>query len=490
MIRQRIPKVAIACAMLAFAHSFVWALVQPPLQAPDEPSHIAMVQYITETGGLPDAFVPATAPSLSRNGNRLQRGIGFSSEGPPVWSPGQAAATRRALQRPEKVQREGSVPYRNNPPVYYLVQAAAVSASGAETITTRTLVMRLGSALLAALAVFFAVMFIRELLPTRPWAWAVGGVALALLPLLGFLGGGVNPEIMAAAEGSALLWLVARAFRRGVTPRLALLVAAVAAVGLLTRVTFVGLLPGVAIAIAIAAWRTEGFTRRRIFVTLGAAACVFVAIWAGLGVAVLDRPLLGPAGGAGSAPFVPDLAVAEPQPPTPTGYLAYVWQFYLPRLPFMADQLNRPPDYPLFDDWVKGFVGRFGWFQYEFPEWVYVFGALVVAGIIGLAARALLARDRRRLRNRGTELACYIAILIGTLAFVHYAGYTYRLGTGFNLEQARYLAPVFALYPALLAVALVALRDHWRRIGAGALGGLVVGHAVAAVLLAIQRYYV
>ena len=64
--------------------------------------------------------------------------------------------------------------------------------------------MRLFSSLFAGVMVFFAFMFLRELLPRSPWAWTVGGLVTAFQPVLGFLAGGVNNDNLAIAAAAAL----------------------------------------------------------------------------------------------------------------------------------------------------------------------------------------------------------------------------------------------------------------------------------------------
>jgi 4-amino-4-deoxy-L-arabinose transferase-like glycosyltransferase len=82
--------------------------------------------------------------------------------------------------------------------------------------------MRLFSALMAGLTALFSWLFIREALPAVPWAWTVGGLGVALMPLLGFISGALNPDAMLFAVCAALFFALARAFRRGLTLRLAL----------------------------------------------------------------------------------------------------------------------------------------------------------------------------------------------------------------------------------------------------------------------------
>ena len=105
-------------------------------------------------------------------------------------------------------------------------------------------------------------MFVRELLPTTPWAWTVGGLAVAFQPMFGFMSGGVNNDNLLYAASAALLFLMARAFRRGLDLRLGVAMGLTIAVGLLTKQTLFGLLPGVALGLALIIARLPRGERR------------------------------------------------------------------------------------------------------------------------------------------------------------------------------------------------------------------------------------
>ena len=121
--------------------------------------------------------------------------------------------------------------------------------------------MRLLSALFGGLTTLFAFLFVREALPRVPWAWTVGGLGVALAPLLGFMSGAVNPDAMLVAVSAALFYLLARAFRRGLAPRLGAAVGIVIAVGTLTKLNFLGLVPGAVIGLLVVALRAPARAR-------------------------------------------------------------------------------------------------------------------------------------------------------------------------------------------------------------------------------------
>ena len=51
---SRIPRAARWCALVAFLNALVWSLVTPPFHVPDETVHVAYVQYLAETGKIPN----------------------------------------------------------------------------------------------------------------------------------------------------------------------------------------------------------------------------------------------------------------------------------------------------------------------------------------------------------------------------------------------------------------------------------------------------
>jgi hypothetical protein len=165
--------------------------------------------------------------------------------------------------------------------------------------------------------------------------------------------------------------------------------------------------------------------------------------------------------------------------------LAYLWQFYLPRLPFMSEQ---QVGIPLYNVWFQGFIGHFGWLDTAFPTWVYRIAAALFAAVLALAATALWVGRAAVLRRRG-ELLVWVTMLVGLLAGIGVLGYRARLTNGYIFEQARYLLPLLALYGGVVALAA---RGAGRRAGPAVAGALVVlafGHTVVSVLLVVGRFY-
>lgn len=264
---------------------------------------------------------------------------------------------------------------------------------------------------------------------------------------------------------------------------LGLAIGAATAAGLLTKLSMLTVVPGIFAAVAVLLVREArrpGADRRGVLLA---------------GVAVLAAALVPHYGWR----FISDALFAWP---AAAGVLAtdarggfslieaieYTWQFYLPRLPFMEDQFKGYPQYALWETYFKGFVGRFGWFQFNFPTWANQIALLVVA-LVSAASIATLSRFRAVVRSRRFEIVAYVLIALSVGLLVAAAGYRYRQNTGTNFEQTRYVFPLLPLYGAWLALSIRAFGRRWEAALAALLVLLIAGHNLLAQLLSLDRYY-
>jgi 4-amino-4-deoxy-L-arabinose transferase-like glycosyltransferase len=497
-----VPRAAWLCAAVAFLNASAWALLTPSMLVPDEPAHVYYVQQLAETGQVPNDSKPGGA-SQQNDAIRIYShldDIVFGDIGRPAWTQQEGRILERGVRDSSPVGGGGGAGVGLYPPLYYatLVLPYAATKAAGGTLIEGQYAMRILSALYAAGAVLFVFLFLRELLPRAAWAWRVGALACALQPLFGFISGGVSPDSLLTLFCTAVFYLLARAFRRGLTPRLGALLGLTLALATLAKLSALGLLPGVLVAAVVLVWRAGRETRRQTLLGVGAGALAFAApvlLYLLLSNTVWHRPLLGGAGetatsgasgggggggGSGSAPAAPPVHWSSL-----SGYLSYTWQLVFPHLPFMHDWL---PGFLPNEIWFRGWVGRFGWGGLVFPSSVYSI-ALGVFGAVAALVLTSLVRLRASLRRRVPELVAYVAMIAGLIGFYGYVGYHYFLDTGAEFEQARYLFPLLALYGGLIAVAVAGLG---RRLGVAVGATLVVlafGHDVAALVLNVGHYY-
>jgi len=483
-----IPRAALLCAVVAAVNGACWAAITPPTWIPDEQSHLGYAQHIAETGRLPSdprSARPGEPPGPSEEQSFLSGSMPFAVEGRPSWSPTRAREQRRILESSLGRSRAGQgLAAGVHPPLYYLAEAVPYRLTSGATLLDRLMAMRLLSALFAGMTVFFTFLFLRELLPGAPWAWVVGALSVAFQPLFGFLAGGVNNDNLAFTASAALFYGVARAFHRGLRPGTGAFIGAAVAVGVLTKASIVGLLPGLVVGLVALVWRAAPAMRLRAMLGIGAALATAAVPWIAW-VAYSKAVLAGapaPAGGLASSSVTAGSNALLRQ-------ADYVWQAFLPRLPGTTSQI---PWYPPWEVYFKGFIGRFGWFQYGFASIWYLVALVIFAPIAGLAGLALVrARRALGLRGRGAELVTYALMSVGLAVALELVAYRYHttVNQGAFFEQTRYLFPLLPLYGALIATAVI---GAGRRFGP-AVGGFIVvlamGHSLFSQLLTITRFY-
>ena len=348
------------------------------------------------------------------------------------------------------------------------------------SLLDRLALMRLLSALMAALTALFAYLFVREALPRARWAWAVGGLGVALTPLFGFMSGAVSPDAMLYAVCAAIFYLFARGFRRGLTPGLAAAIGAATAIGLLTKLNFIGLTPGIALGLVVLAVRAARTSRGSAYRSLA------------LGVVIAASPVLAylvinlfsnHAGLGGSVS-----GVIQGTEGSVVNEIGYIWQYYLPRLPGMAEEF---PDIFTPRLWFERSVGQFGWLDTTFPTWVYDV-ALIPAVLLTILGIRTLVTDRAALARRVAELVVYAVIAAGLLALIAATSYI-PFGTLRHRPtaywQARYLLPLVPLLGAALVLSARGAGKKWGPVAGALIVVLFLAHDVFSQLQVISRFY-
>ena len=483
---RRIPRVARWCALVAFLNAAVWAGITPIFHVPDETSHVAYLQYLAETGLVPN--IPG-GNGISDDEARVMDQLRFNDT---VGFPDELSLSSEIQQSGlDDVERNraspssggGIIETSGQPPLYYALGSGIYLASPWKGLTQRILLIRLLSALFAAATALFVFMFLRELF-SQPWTWTVGALAVAFQPMFGFMAGGVHPDNLFFAASAALLFGLARAFARGLTPALGAGIGAALAVGVLSKLNFYALLPGALLALGLLVWRARehrGDAARGATVALTVLALAVVG-YAALNSIAWDRDLLG--GGVENAANA-SVNRGAAQPINLGEQLTYTWQLYLPRLPFMHEQFDYFPPYTV---WFKGTIGKLGWLDTYWPDWVYrVALGLCVAPL--LLAGLALWRRRRALLQRWPELLTYAVLAAGVMGSIGFLGIRFTRDTGYDFAQARYLFPFLAFYGAVVALAALGAGRRFERPVGAALVMVAMIHGLLAQLLVISRFY-
>jgi hypothetical protein len=476
---RSIPRAAWLCALVACVNAACWSILVPPFQVTDEPSHFAYVQQLAENAKLPITGPVVLSPELTAVLHDVHQ---FEVREAPEIRTISTAVQQRQLQADlnRHLSRRGNGAVggaHSDPPLFYMLETIPYGLASAGTLLDQLEAMRLLSALMAGLTALFTFLFIREALPRVRWAWTVGGLCVALAPMLGFISGGVNPDSMLAAVSAASFYLLARGFQRGFTRGLAIAIGTLIAVGFLTKINFLGLVPGIALGMIVLALRAARTQGRRAYGSLAVAAgiaaapvCLFVLV-----NLVSGNPALGIVSSTLELNGVHGSILTK---------ISYIWQFYLPRLPGMTNYfpgLNTTRGL-----WFDRGVGFYGWLDTMFPIWVDNLALVLTAILAALCLRSLVL-CRAALRARLAEIVVYAAMALGLLTLIGLSSYVDSSEGLF--ADPRYLLPLISLLGAGLALAA---RGAGRRWGP-AVGVLVIvlfmAHNIFSQLLVVGRYY-
>ena len=395
----------------------------------------------------------------------------------PDTTPGAGRRTDAALRalgndRAKPLERRGGPPTRGSArnPLYSAWTAVPYALSRQAPLVDRLALMRLFGVplLLATIAACWALA--AEVVPGSGLAPVVAGGVAAMQPQLAFVSGVVNPDGLLVALVSLFCLVAARTLRRGLSrTRIGgLLLLALAATATHYRGAVLIPCAVVVIVLAIPWGELAPDARRR---AARRSALVLVAV---LGIA------------AAALVAAPGLTPYNGRPGSIREFASYVWQFYLPPLPFMSDPLGG--DYGL-REVLETMWGAFGSLEVRYPSWVIdgVAGVLVAA-----AAGVVVAALRRRPPvAAGRRLLLFVAALVMfSLASLHVVAYRLLLVDPSDpIIVGRHLLVLIAPLSLGLALAVTA----WGRRAGGIVAALLLGSLsaldIAALGLTTARFY-
>lgn len=460
---------------VCLVEALAWCIVLPPLQGPDEVTHVAYVQRIAEAREIPwtlQADPTDTRGSFSSElgaaafetgiqplyGNLSARPAGTELD-EAMW------AQRAAAMNGDDRDNGGFTSALRNPPAYYLYQSVTYLATSPLDIFDQLFVMRLANIPFMLLTVLFVWLAAGELLGRRRWLQTLAAGAVVLQPQLVNTTATVNPDVMLAAVWSAALYLMIIILARGLTPRRAAVLVALCVLSGFTHGRGVALaVPGL-LTLGFAAWklRRPGALppRRVVLAILGAGAVVLTPLYVYLSL-----------GGD-----VTTLRLRQ--------FGSYLWQFYLPRPEFLAPL---QPDYGLREVVIERFYSGLAQLEVGFSPGLNT--ALWWSMItVGLSAVVALYVNRDRVRERWDTAVVLVAAPLAMFALLHAVAFEFVAKAGDPIIAGRYLLPLSVLYGTAIALAVSWLP---RRLGVGVAGALLAGLTLlqlGAMGITVERFY-
>lgn len=471
--------------LVALINSLCWAFLIPPFQGPDEHGHFAYAQYLAESGKLPgkkdrkvfstEQFQAFTAINYNDVQSSLDARPPFTDDAEESWR--QAAKKLKSDQRKDGGGETFATP---NPPLFHGYQALAYRVGGGD-IFQRFTFMRLASALLFLGTVAFTWALAGQLFGTALWPRAVASLAVALQPMATYVLTSVHPDSLLTFLFSGALYFGVRLLKG--RPRTTDLFALSAFVGLalMTKLVSPALLPATLFAFVAVAHRSRSRWKTNVLLrNIGVAAAIIAVpllVWS------LAYPLLGE---KPISAHVASTVTGGGKGVSISSFLSYLWQWYLPQLPFM-DTFPQTLGVPVYDTMLRGFWGAFGpWLLLDYPGWLK---ASLAAFMLGLAALAMLAlaRARRRALENWQPLLYLGLVAVALLFTVHYVSYKAALDDQ-PFFQSRYLFPLISLFGASVALAVSAFKGVATRVAAAVVVALFTAINMVALAANADRF--
>jgi 4-amino-4-deoxy-L-arabinose transferase-like glycosyltransferase len=405
MVRRFVRQPGFILAAINFCLGLVWMAVIQPLDAPDEPGHVQAIMQVRKQHILPEVhYAPSSAAGVI---------------GPPS-DPETRAYIAKLLPKLPVNEAYFILPYESfQPPLYYLAAGLLVHLVPPNPQTILYL-GRVLAILFGAATVYFCWLTTKELAPQAPiWAIATAGV-VALLPSFCFDSAHASNDSMVNLTATAAFYVWIRGLRDPEFDRQLLGAGVMLGLALLSKLTAVALIPGLALVILF-----RMFQVRPSILGLGN----WLKRSAGMIAGATQGPLL-----VCGWWFVRNAVIYGE--PTGTAVELRFWaarfvkaDFALPRT---AGDLLR---YTLESLW-----GRFGWNDITLPQEVYRFcnsvaSVLVTVSILaGITVFALWA-TRRRSPDAVKWQGFLIFLVVGLALLTGYVEFNERIA---YMPMARY----------------------------------------------------
>ena len=498
---QHVPTPLALLLVVVAVCGTMWVLIVPAWGAPDEDAHFAYTASLADLGRLPGGTGNAVSREQRQSMDYTNTdATTFFPYAKPEWSPVAEREWRTNSRLADRRDGGGVGAASSYPPAYYLFATIPYKIAGKSDVLTRVYAVRAASLLWLLVATTAAWLLAGEVFGRRRPLQLVTAATVGLWPMLTFISSSVTPDGMLVALWALSTWLGASLVLRGPSLWRAVALAFCVGLAVVTKTTALALIPPALIALAFVAWPLRRrIAVRRMVAVAGVALAFLVPVGTWFAVANHNgRPAWEQTQVVSGKATPEEGKVARTS--SPRLFASYLWQYYLPRLPFMTKTKNIFPvisSYPAAQVWLGSGWAVFGWVNVWFPNWVYY----IFLGVVILVAAGLLATARGRARrgdgprritlaNPRARLAVFVTVMVGLLwAGLHWTDYQLYVNQEAPFLQGRYLLPIAPLLALLVAQSTRALPMRWRAAGQGALlGGLIV-FQVACLGLVAARYY-
>jgi 4-amino-4-deoxy-L-arabinose transferase-like glycosyltransferase len=450
--------------LIGLIQSLIMVAVIPPWQGPDEPRHFEYIRLLHDKGRLLTAG--DTSPSL-------QREILDSMDRHDYWRFGYTqfpVDPRHPPQSFKEVYWPIDPYWMFQPPLYYVLAAAALVPVAHSSVDTQLYALRFISILPGLLTILVAYWLARELFPGDRQLIIGIPAFVALLPMQAFISATVSNDQLAELFASLFFLGVVQIYRRGWSFGRAALLLGALALGLLTKRTALVTVAILSVMLLDMALRRIRRTRHPRRLLIGSAVLMLAGL---IGFTELNaawvqwimRYYL----------FLPSSAQLKTLGPLHSGSAAGLFGFFTRGL-------------------LESFWGRFGWLNVRLSAgWYLLMGGLSAAAFLGVGEWLLRSGEGAPHRSGWQRRVVTLFVIAVFLAIVLVVAREYRTWAHFavtrpdmhiiSIPQGRYLFPVMVPIATLFILGTREfLPRQWRVVGwVGGLSAVILLDVVSIV---------
>jgi len=270
-------RLVLLLVVLALLRGFVYGMLIPPWQSPDEHGHFEYAWLVSRYGPLvgPEAISAAfqgeVLASMARYG--FWRFIGQPTPDPLPRSFTEPTTLILAQSRPQVGDER---------PLYYLLVGLLLRLAGDADVATGMYIGRAVSVLLSAAAVGVTALATRRLFPGSLFMQLIPPFFVLSLPMLGQMGAAVSSDALGVLSGALFFASLVPVFLDGLTWRRGLAVLGALVLALLSKKTALFLLPTALLALPVYGWVRGVRLSRRLKWALAGGAVLLVGVGAAL----------------------------------------------------------------------------------------------------------------------------------------------------------------------------------------------------------------
>jgi 4-amino-4-deoxy-L-arabinose transferase-like glycosyltransferase len=239
----------------------LWSAALPLWRGIDEAVHFSTAQFLAEHGRLPGLEDVFRSDEIVLAGELADVArLPFRPTQRQAFVPGQVGLREAELMELDPAlrtsyEREARSSGAHVPPLYHILAAGVYHLFYGQNVMVRAFAVRQLSVLLGVLTVWLVFLTTCEVLPSRPLVQLGVPLLVSFQPMFTYLTAVANTDAPLFLVYTALIYLLVRALRHGLSYGLAAAIGVVSGLGMLVKPLVVTVVPSILFVLILEFWR-------------------------------------------------------------------------------------------------------------------------------------------------------------------------------------------------------------------------------------------